>query len=98
MIVGVRLCGQLEKLASNAKTGPLNRPDLYWAVSKTGQGTKTAYSIVPVKERDLAEEWEIDPIAAAELIKTMKPLGPEALHTSTKAELAEIAREIAASN
>lgn len=98
MIVGVRLCGQLEKLASNSKTGPLNRPDLYWAVSKSGQGTKTAYSIVPVKERDLAEEWEIDPVAAAELIKTMKPLGPEALHMSTKAELAEIAREIASAN
>jgi hypothetical protein len=98
MVVGVRLCGQLEKLASNAKTGPLNRPDLYWAVSKSGQGTKTSYSIVPVKERDLADEWEIDPIAAAELIKTMKPLGQDSLHMSTKAELAEIAREIAASN
>ena len=98
MIVGVRLCGQLEKLASNPKTGPLNRPDLYWAVSKSGSGTKTSYSIVPVKERDLAEEWEIDPVAAAELIKTLKPLGPDALHTSTKAELAEIAREIAAAN
>ena len=98
MVVGVRLCGQLEKLASNSKTGPLNRSDLYWAVSKSGQGTKTSYSIVPVKERDLAEEWEIDPVAAAELIKTMKPLGQEALHMSTKAELAEIAREIASNS
>jgi len=98
MVVGVRLCGQLEKLASNTKTGPLNRPDLYWAVSKSGQGTKTSYSLVPVKERDLAEEWDIDPVAAAELIKTMKPLGPEALHMSTKAELEEIAREIASAN
>jgi hypothetical protein len=98
MTIGVRLCGQLEKLASNPKTGPLNRPDLYWAVSKTGQGTKTAYSIVPVKERDLAEEWQLDPVACAELIKTMKPLGRDALHLSTKAELAEIAREIASAN
>ena len=80
------------------KTGPLNRPDMYYAVSKTGQGTKTSYSIVPVKERDLAEEWDIDPVAAAELIKTLKPFGPEALHTSTKAELADIAREIAGNN
>jgi len=98
MIVGVRLCGQLEKLDSDKKTGPLNRPDIYWAVSKTGTGTKTSYTINPVKERDLAEDWGIDPVAAAELIKTMKPLGPEALHTSTKAELAEIAREIASGN
>jgi len=98
MVVGIRLCGQLEKLDSNAKTGPLNRPDLYWAVSKSGTGTKTSYTINPVKERDLAEDWGIDPAAAAELIKTMKPLGPEALHTSTKAELAEIAREIASAS
>jgi len=98
MIVGVRLCGQLEKLDSDKKTGPLNRPDMYWAVSKTGTGTKTAYSITPVKERDLAEDLGIDPVAASELIKTMKPLGPDALHTSTKAELAEIAREIASAN
>jgi hypothetical protein len=97
MVVGVRLCGQLEKLDSDKKTGPLNRSDIYWAVSKSGAGTKTSYSITPVKERDLAEDWGIDPVAAAELIKTMKPLGQEALHTSTKAELAEIAREIAAS-
>lgn len=98
MIVGVRLCGQLEKLDSDKKTGPLNRPDIYWAVSKTGTGTKTSYTVNPVKERDLAEDWGIDPVAAAELIKTMKPLGAEALHTSTKAELAEIAREIASAN
>jgi hypothetical protein len=98
MVVGVRLCGQLEKLDSDKKTGPLNRSDIYWAVSKSGTGTKTSYSITPVKERDLAEDWGIDPVAAAELIKTMKPLGQEALHTSTKAELAEIAREIAAAN
>jgi hypothetical protein len=56
MIVGVRLCGQLEKLDSDKKTGPLNRPDMYWAVSKTGTGTKTSYTINPVKERDLAED------------------------------------------
>jgi len=95
MIVGVRLCGQLEKLHMDKKTGPLDRPDIYWAVSKSGTGTKTAYSITPVKERDLADDWDIDPVAAAELIKTLKPLGPDALHIPTKAELEEIAREIA---
>jgi hypothetical protein len=95
MVVGVRLCGQLEKLASNPKTGPLDRPDMYWAVSKSGTGTKTSYSLMPVKERDLADDFGLDPVKVAEAIKGLKPLGPEALHTSTKAELAEIAREIA---
>ena len=94
MIVGVRLCTQLEKLASDKKTGPLDRPDIYWAVSKSGEGTKTSYSLVPVKERDLQEDWDLDPVASAAFIKTLKPLGPEALHASTDAELAAIAREI----
>lgn len=95
MVVGVRLCGQLEKLHMDKKTGPLDRPDIYWAVSKSGTGTKTAYSITPVKERDLADDWEIDPVAAAELIKTLKPLGMDSLHVPTLAELEEVAREVA---
>jgi hypothetical protein len=98
MIVGVRLCKQLEKLASDPKTGPLNRTDLYYAVSKAGTGTKTTHSVVPVKERDLAEDWDIDPVATADYIKTLKAFGPEALYMSSKEELAEIAREIASAN
>jgi len=92
MTVGLRLCGQLEKLDSDPKTGPLNR--LYWAVSKSGQGQKTSYSIMPVKDRDLAEDWDLDPTDVTTALKALKPLGPEALRMSTKAELAEIAREI----
>jgi hypothetical protein len=96
MTCGIRLCGQLEKLNADKKTGPLDRADIYWAVSKSGQGTKTSYSIMPVKERDLVEDWEIDPVTAAEMISKMKPLGPDALRMSTTAELDEIAKEILA--
>jgi hypothetical protein len=96
MTVGVRLCGQLEKLNADKKTGPLDRPDIYWAVSKSGQGTKTSYSIVPVKERDLAEDWDLDPAQLSGIISQMKPLGPDALRMSSTAELDEIAREILA--
>lgn len=92
MTVGLRLCGQLEKLDSDPKTGPLSR--LYWAVSKSGQGQKTSYSIMPVKDRDLAEDWDLDPTDVVEALKPLKPLGPEALRMSSKAELAEIAREL----
>ena len=98
MIVGKRLCSQLEKLTSDKKTGPLNRTDMYYAVSKSGTGTKTTHTVVPVKERDLAEDWDIDPVVTAEYVNTLKPFGPEVLYTSTKAELVEIAREIAGNN
>ena len=49
---------------------------------------------MPVKERDLVEDWEIDPAVASELTSKMKPLGPEALRMSKTAELDEIAKEI----
>ncbi len=92
MTVGLRLCGQLEKLNSDPKTGPLDR--LYWAVSKSGVGPKTTYSIMPVKDRDLPEDWDLDVTEVTNTISDLKPLGPDALRMSTKAELADIAREI----
>lgn len=92
MTVGLRLCGQLEKLDSDTKTGPLNR--LYWAVSKSGKGQKTSYSIMSVKERDLAEDWDLDPVEVGAVLQQLQPLTPQALRMSTKAELAEIAREL----
>jgi hypothetical protein len=96
MTVGVRLCGQLEKLNADKKVGPIDRADIYWAVSKSGIGTKTSYSIMPVKERDLAEDWDLDPVQLSSVISKMKPLGPDALRVSTNAELEEIARELLA--
>jgi hypothetical protein len=96
MTVGVRLCGQLEKLNADKKIGPIDRTDIYWAVSKSGVGTKTSYSIMPVKERDLAEDWDLDPVQLSSVISKMKPLGPDALRVSTGAELEEIARELLA--
>jgi hypothetical protein len=96
MTVGVRLCGQLEKLNADKKIGPIDRTDIYWAVSKSGIGTKTSYSIMPVKERDLAEDWDLDPVQLSSVISKMKPLGPDALRVSTNAELEEIARELLA--
>ena len=98
MTVGIRLCKQIEKLASDPKTGPLNRSDMYYAVSKSGTGTKTTHTIVPVKERDLAEDWDIDPFATAEYVKTLKPYTSDAIYMSSKQELADVAREIAAGN
>jgi hypothetical protein len=51
---------------------------------------------MPVKERDLVEDWEIDPAAASQLLSSLKPLGPDALRVASKTELEEIAKEILA--
>ena len=98
MTVGIRLCKQIEKLASDPKTGPLTRQDVYFAVSKTGKGTSTVHSIVPVKERDLADDWDIDPVATAAYVKTLKPYDASAIYMSSRQELEDVAREIAAAN
>lgn len=92
MTVGIRLFTQLGKLNEDPKTGPLDR--MYWAVSKSGQGAKTTYSIMPVKDRDLAEDWEIDPAEVKIALKSLKALTVDALRPSTMEELKEIAREI----
>lgn len=65
--VGTRVAGALKNFAADKKTSPLNRENLYWSVSKSGKGSKTQYSINPVKERDLEEDWDIEPLTADDI-------------------------------
>lgn len=92
LIVGTRLCGTLDKLNSDKKTGPLDKNP--WALSKTGRGQKTAYTVLPVKIRDLADDWDLDPAQVGAAIETAKPLGSGAIRVSSKSELLEIARDL----
>ncbi|WP_188187593.1 hypothetical protein [Nonomuraea sp. SYSU D8015] len=82
---GVQLSDLIHDWATSEKTSPINRfddadgkPDLYWAIKriekKSGGQTKYDYSIVPVKARDLAEEWDIDPLTQAERDELMENL------------------------
>lgn len=59
----------LEGFASNSKTSPINREDLYFSVYKTGGGKKgrVQTNINPVKARDLLEDWDIEPFTGKEL-------------------------------
>lgn len=93
LTVGVRLGEQLRGFATDRKTGPLTR--LYWSMSKTGKGGKTSYNVVPVKERDLEEDWEIDPLDEDEIEAFEENLyGEEAVQVPTRKQLKEIASEI----
>lgn len=58
--VGPRVVDQLRNLNKAPQTGPLTKH--YWAVSRTGKGATTSYNLQVVRERDLKEEWSIDPI------------------------------------
>jgi hypothetical protein len=94
--VGSRLAQVIEQFSLDKKTSPLDREDLFWAVSRSGKGSKTSYSLVPVKERDLEEDWGLDIDAAYD---ALDELGDE-LHDETfiqinsRDELADLASEI----
>jgi hypothetical protein len=81
----------------DAKTGPL--PRLYWALSRkkaerSSNFTKYNYSFIPVKERDLEEDWLISPKTAQAALKDAEIPEPEKVVGSmTLRELQDIADE-----
>lgn len=53
------LTGQL-KDKNEGSRGPLI--EAYWGLSRSGKGSSTAYGIIPIKERDLEEDWDVEPL------------------------------------
>lgn len=94
LIVGTRLANQLEKLNNDPKVGPLDKA--FWALSKTGVKQQTSYSAVPVKPRDLAEDWDINPDDVTTAAITVKALDSSVIRTEPMDSLMEIARDLAA--
>lgn len=68
--VGVKLGRKLKAINDDTKRGPLDKANLYFAISKTGKGTNTEYHLETVKARDLDEDWDVDEIDS----KTLKSL------------------------
>lgn len=92
LTLGNKAVGQLEGFASDDKTGPLTR--LYWAISKSGKNQSTAYNFRPVKERDLEEDWEVDPADLEDLIEEAEErlYDDSAVQVPTKKQMKEIAQ------
>lgn len=89
---GQRLFQQLSRLHADPKNGPL--PKIFWALSRSGTALDTVYHITPVKPRDLAEDWDMDPAEFMESIADLMPLGYKDLRHSSVEELQEIVDEI----
>lgn len=92
LLTSPTLTNQLAKFDTDAKTGPLDR--LYWSMSRTGKGPKTTYSILPVKARDLAEDWGIDQSEVEDQIEGFEPLTPRVISSTPRDEMVSIAREM----
>lgn len=92
LITSPSLTNQLASLDKDAKTGPLDR--LYWSLSRHGKESKTTYTVIPVKPRDLDEDWGCDQAEVEALIDTFEPLTAKVISLTPRSELADIAREI----
>ena len=66
LISGARLYQALHA-AHYSPQGPLTKG--YWAVVRIGKGPQTNYTVTPIKERDLDEDWSLDAAAAAKVVE-----------------------------
>lgn len=58
---------KLQRASQNERTSPLDREDVYFEVEMVKTKNKTEWTIAPVKARDLADDFDIDPFTEDEL-------------------------------
>lgn len=78
--------------ANASPQGPLNRN--FWSLSRSGVKQTTVYNLIPVKERDLAEDWSMTPDFVNGFLDTVEPYDRSAIHEHTVAQLTEIANDL----
>lgn len=89
-----RLAGQIEKKHKDKRYGPLSKS--YYAITRTGKGSKSATELNPVKERDLEEDYDTEPLTAADLKRLRKDAwDSSSVVRSSRKDLREVAREVA---
>ena len=91
LIAGARLYQALHA-AHYSPQGPLTKG--YWAIVRLGKGPQTTYTVTPIKERDLEEDWSIDGTKAAASVAASEPYTRNLIKENTKGELDEIADDL----
>lgn len=88
--------GEIQEMAKNARFKPINRDDLYFAVSrKKGKNGFWSYTLVPVKDRDLEDDWDIEPLTGDELDDLMDKRYDESIvRISTREDLLDVVEEL----
>jgi len=90
--IGPRVVDQLRNLNKAPQTGPLTKH--YWAISRTGKGATTSYNLQAIRERDIAEEWKIEPLSEIIFAKHREEkYDSSIIKVPTYAELLAIASE-----
>lgn len=88
--------GVMEEFVTAGKFAPINRTDLYWQISKKkGSNGFIAYSALPIKSRDLAEDEEIIPLGIEELAKlTEKRYDSEVIRVDSRDALRDVVQNL----
>jgi hypothetical protein len=92
LVASPTLVKQLASLDKDPKTGPLDR--IYWSCSKTGDNKQTSYQTLPVKARDLGEDWGVDQVEVEQVVDTFEPLTSAVISFTSRGELEKIASEV----
>ena len=88
LISGARLYQALHA-AHYSPQGPLTKG--YWSIVRLGKGPQTMYTVTPVKERDLEEDWNINAEAAAKAVAESEVYSRNLIKEHSLEELDEIA-------
>lgn len=65
---GPNAAKKIIEASERKQSSPINRDDLYFAINRTKQSNGFFdFTIAPVKERDLVDDWEMDPLTEEEL-------------------------------
>lgn len=83
--VGSQIAEMLKDFSEDRKTAPLNRDDVYYSVKKVkSDKNKVTTTITPVKARDLAADYEIDPLTEDEIEDAIDAAGGLFDYTTTE--------------
>lgn len=94
---GVKITQVLKTFANDPKVGPLSKPNLYFAVSKseTTQRQQTQTMVVPVRSRDMKEDYGVEPLDEEEIERLVrKGYTNDIVEIPRTSELQEVADEM----
>jgi len=78
--------------ANASPQGPLNK--YFWSLSRSGVKQTTVYNLMPLKARDLEEDYGMHISEVESLLETMVPYTRTDIHEHTHAQLTEIANDL----
>lgn len=88
LISGARLYQALHA-AHYSPQGPLTKG--YWAIVRIGKGPSTTYTVTPIKERDLEEDWNLNAADASKVVEASEVYSRNLIKEHSLEELNEIA-------